>query len=142
LVRVALGPAHILGHDLGIERAEPVGRPILAGQHGKNTRQLLRSSLVDDADQRVRVRREDEDRVRLANEIDIRDIAPSPGQEAGVLFASDGLSDAEAHDASYRSLAPTVQRLDAYRRDTAQPSDVICISRARTSRVGRCRSRP
>ena len=29
-------PAHVLGHELGIEGAEPVGRPILAGQHCVN----------------------------------------------------------------------------------------------------------
>ena len=33
----ALRPAHVLGHELGVEGAEPVGCPILAGQDGVNT---------------------------------------------------------------------------------------------------------
>src|SRR5207245_11403798 len=96
----ARGPARVLGPPFGIERAEPVRRPIPAGQNGVDTRDLLRRGLVDGADPRMRVRREDEDRMRLVNQIDIRDIAPAPGQEAGVFFARNRLSDAEAHDAS------------------------------------------
>ena len=93
----ARGPAHILGHDLGIERAETIGRPILARQHGEDAGHPLRRGLVDGADPGVGVRRINEDGLRLAGEIDIRDIAAAPCQKARVLLACDGLSNTEAH---------------------------------------------
>ena len=34
--------------------------------------------------------------MRLAGEIDVRDIAAAPGQKAGIFLAGDGLSDAES----------------------------------------------
>ena len=45
------------------------------------------------------MRREQEDRVALADQIDVRDVAPLPREEPAVLLARDGLSDAEAHAA-------------------------------------------
>jgi hypothetical protein len=53
----AVTPAHILGHDLGIERSEIVGGPVLAGEDGKDTRHLLRRGLVDAADLCMGMRR-------------------------------------------------------------------------------------
>ena len=103
-MRKPCGPAHVLGHQLGIERAEPVGRPILAGQDGVNAGHLLRRSFVDGADARMGMRRKHEDRVRLASEIDVGDIASLPGQEPAVFLAGHRLSDAEAH------VAPSFRR--------------------------------
>ena len=37
----AFGSAHVLGHRLGVERAEPVGGPIRTGQHGEHPGRLL-----------------------------------------------------------------------------------------------------
>jgi len=47
------------------------------------------------------VRRKNKNGVRLANQIDIRHVASPPGQEAGILFACDGLSDAKTHNVSF-----------------------------------------
>jgi hypothetical protein len=82
---------------LGIEGAETVGHPVLASQNGKNARHLLRRILVEGADPRMSVRREDKDSLRLANEIDVRDVASQPRQKAAVFLARDRLSDTEAH---------------------------------------------
>jgi len=97
---VAFGAAHVLGHDLGIECAKTVGCPILTGQDGKNAGYLFGGGFVDGPNARVGVRRKDEDGVPLAGEIEIRDIAATPRQEARILLARDGLSDAEAHNAT------------------------------------------
>src|SRR5262244_3822832 len=49
---------------------------------------------------RVGVRRVNEDRVGLPNEVDIRDVTPAPGQKARILLAGHRLSDPEAHGPS------------------------------------------
>jgi hypothetical protein len=46
----------------------------------------------------MRMPRKDKDGMHLADEIDIRNIAPASGQEADILLARDRLSDAEPHD--------------------------------------------
>src|SRR5260370_234000 len=99
----ALGAAHILGHHLGIDRAEAVFAPIRAGQDVKDARQGSRRARVDRPDAGVRMRRKEEPGIGLARQIDVGDIAPSPGQKAPVLFARHGLSDAKAHGALPRS---------------------------------------
>ena len=65
-----------------------------------HARRLFCHGLIDGTDSRLGVRRKDKDRVRLASQIDVRDIAPAAGQEARILLAGDGLSDAEADDRS------------------------------------------
>jgi hypothetical protein len=96
----ALGSAHVLGHHLGIERAEPVRRPVLARQHSEDARRLLRRSLLDRANPRMGMRRKNKHRMRLAGQIDIRDVASASRQKTRILLARHGLSDAEAHDAA------------------------------------------
>jgi hypothetical protein len=112
------------GHHLRVESAEPVGRPILARQDGVHTRHLLRCNLVDGADPGMRMWREHEDSVRLAHKIDVRDIAPLPGQEPGIFFACNRLSDAEPHDPSpdvARSLQQRARGVDATIWDEKRP---------------------
>jgi hypothetical protein len=65
----------------------------------------------------MRMRREHQDGMRLANKIDVRDIAPPPGQKPGILLARKRLSDAEPHAALFRicprSLQQRAQAVDA-----------------------------
>ena len=111
----ALRSAHVLSHELGIEGAEPVGRPLLAGQHCVNAGQLLRRSFVDGADARMSMRRRHKDRVRLPSEIDVGDIPPLPGQEPAVFLAGNRLSDAKAHAALSFSCVPRAYSQDRQR---------------------------
>jgi hypothetical protein len=93
----AFRAAHILGHHVGIERTEPVGRPILPRKDRNHPRRPLGGGLVDRADAGMRMRREQKHGIGLARQIDIRDIAAPPGQETRIFLARDGLPDAETH---------------------------------------------
>ena len=84
---IALGAAHVLGHRLGIDRAELVGGIILAGQHREHARRRLGRLGVDRLDRGMGVRRIDEHRIGLARQIDIGDIASAAGEEARILLA-------------------------------------------------------
>jgi hypothetical protein len=112
----AFGPAHILGHHLGIECAKLVPRPVLTGEDRKHSWRCLCRGLVHAANASMRMRREDKDSVRLANHIDIRNIASTPGQKAGILLACDRLSDPKPHDPAPEfapSLHQAAHRVDA-----------------------------
>ena len=126
-MRKPCGPAHVLGHELRVEGAEPVGRPLLAGQHCVNAGHLLRRSFVDGTDARMGMRRKHKDRVRLASEIDVGDIPPLPGQEPAVFLAGNRLSDAKAHAAlSFRWQAESLlQAVATSSRMTYNPTGLV-----------------
>jgi hypothetical protein len=94
---MAFRTAHILGHEFGVEGAEPVSGPIVPCQYGIASGDPCRGSDVDAADVGVGVRRVKEYGVRLPGEFDVGDIAGPPCQKTGVLLARDRLSDAELH---------------------------------------------
>jgi hypothetical protein len=56
------------------------------------------------------MRREHKDGVGLANKIDVRHVAPAPGQETRILLARDRLSDTETHAALFRICARSLQQ--------------------------------
>jgi len=60
-------PAHVLGHEPGIERAKPLGRPLLGGQDSENSGRPRRRFCIDRMDAGMGMRRIHEDRVCLAS---------------------------------------------------------------------------
>jgi hypothetical protein len=58
----------------------------------------------------MRMRRKHKDGMRLANKINVCDIAPPPGQKPGILLARNRLSDAEPHAALFRICARSLQQ--------------------------------
>ncbi len=136
---MALGAAHILRHEFGIEGAEPVGGAILPSQHGMDVRSALGGSGVDAADAGMRVRRVEEDRVGLAGQIDVRNIAGPTGQKPRILLAGDGLSDAEPHDVCPLSSRADLdaRNLRSSDRDEEGRGGGMPIGQSRTSRSRR-----
>jgi hypothetical protein len=90
-----LGRAEVLGHQVGGEAAELVGRRIGAGEHREHAGRGLGLGGVDALDAGVRVRRQHGDPVAHAGQGNVIDVAPEPLQEALVFHAPHSLSDAE-----------------------------------------------
>ena len=95
--RLTVGP---LARHVGLGHAEPVGHDVVAGVDRQHARRLPGLLDVDRTDIRVGVRRPHEDRVGLAVQVDVADVAPLPAQQARILEPQDRLTDTVlAHDA-------------------------------------------
>src|SRR6516165_12751025 len=102
---VTLGAAHVLRHNLRVDCAQPILSPVLPGQHSVDAGHARRRRDSDRPDAGMRVRREEKDRIALARQIEVGDIAAAPGKKTGIFLAADRLSDAEtAHLSPSRSL--------------------------------------
>jgi hypothetical protein len=91
-----LQPGH---RDKARDVAEPVGRRVLAGEHGQHARGFQCGIDRDTGDPRVRVGRAHEARVRGTRDAEIIGIAPGAAQQRVVLEALDGLAEREFHGA-------------------------------------------
>src|SRR5712664_1785902 len=67
------------------ERPEPVGDEIRAREHYKHTRGRQRGRRIDAHNARMRVRRADDRRVRLAGKVDVVRVTPGAGDEARIF---------------------------------------------------------
>ena len=102
---VTLGAAHVLRHNLRVDCAQPIRSPVLPGQHSEDAGRAGRRRDSDRPDAGMRVWREEEDRIALARQIEVGDIAAAPGKKTEIFLAADRLSDAEtAHLSPSRSL--------------------------------------
>ena len=89
-----------LARHVGLGHAEPVGHDVVAGVDRQHARRLPGRLDVDRPDIGVGVRRPHEDRVGLAVQVDVIDVAPLPAQQARILEPQDRLTDTVlAHDA-------------------------------------------
>ena len=70
------------------QRSELVGRDIVAGQDGLDSRQRQRRRLVDAADNCVAMRRTDEHAERHIGPLHVGDVIAATGQKAEVLLAT------------------------------------------------------
>src|SRR5262249_8380039 len=76
------------------ERLEPVRDEIRTRERGKHTRGRQRGRRIDAHDARMRVRRADHGRVRLAGKVDVVRVTPGTGDEARIFPTTYRLADA------------------------------------------------
>ena len=96
----------VMAEDMGGPKGYRTQRPPLAigrvrhvGERVAIVVAATEAQARDAADPCMSVRRKGKDGVRLADQIDIRDIAPPPGQKPNILLARNRLSDTEPHAA-------------------------------------------
>ena len=82
---MALGAAHVLGHQVRRNGAEMIGRNVGTGKNRDHAGRALGAGHVDAFDARVRVRRENRNAVAHAGQRNVVDVASLTGQEALVL---------------------------------------------------------
>ena len=80
------------------QAADIVGREVLADKDGHDSRCCLRPGGVDLLQAGMRVGRPEDMGVELARAVDVVDIGPATGEEAEILLALDGRTDAIGHD--------------------------------------------
>ena len=86
--------ADVLRHRIH-QRADPLGRRVLAGEDAEHARRGGRLRGVDAHDARMCMRRHHHDAVALPRQSDVVDITAEAGDEALVLDPADRLADAE-----------------------------------------------
>src|SRR5690554_6213000 len=97
-----------MNHPAADQSADLVGGEVLAGEDAENARRAARGTQVDVLDDRMGVRRADEDRIGLARPADVIDVLPSARDEAEILAAPYRSADARAGHGVISSRAPTL----------------------------------
>jgi hypothetical protein len=94
---IAFRAAHIFRHHLWRDRAHAVAGIIMAGEDRDHPGRGFRRRGIDGLDVRMGVGGIDKHRMGLPRQFDVADILPSPGQEPGIFFSRNRLSDTELH---------------------------------------------
>ena len=97
-------------------RLEPVRDEIRARQHGEHTRARQRGRRIDAHDARMRVRRADHRRVRLAGKVDVVRVTPGAGDQARIFPTTYRLADAFRRRTRARSEKRHVRYFSSFER--------------------------